>query len=272
MFRTLVGRALVPVGLTVTGFMVVCCLLLYSAIRNSIKHDAVLHATNLADTILKSTRYAMLKSDRETLATIVNNIGQQKGVSHVRIFNKKGIVNFSSKADEINHQVDKSSEGCIACHRGSTPITTLGHMNQARTFRNASGTNVMAITMPVYNEPECFNAACHVHQPAQKVLGTLDVGLSQESLISSLAVIRTQMIIFTIMMLLLTLGGVTALLRRSVFLPIRRLQHFAEASAKGTDSNITPPSHLPDDLDRIASSIRSLARNANGVGQKKDNP
>jgi len=79
------------------------------------------------------------------------------------------------------------------------------------------------------------------------------------------------MIIFTIMMLLLTLGGVTALLRRSVFLPIRRLQHFAEVSAKGMDSNITPPSHLPDDLGKIASSIRSLARNANGVGQKQDN-
>ncbi len=270
MFKTLVGRALVPVGLTVTGFMIVCCLLLYSAIRNSIKHDAVLHATNLADTILKSTRYAMLKSDRETLATIVNNIGQQKGVSHVRIFNKKGIVSFSSKADEINRQVDKSAEGCIACHRGAVPITTLGPMNQARTFRNAGGTSVMAITMPVYNEPECFNAACHVHQPGQKVLGTLDVGLSQESLISSLAVIRTQMIIFTIMMLLLTLGGVTALLRRSVFLPIRRLQDFAEASAKSVDSDVTPPAHLPDDLGKIASSIRSLAHKAHSAGLKQD--
>lgn len=269
MFRTLVGRALVPVGLTVTGFMVVCCLLLYSAIRSGIKHDAALHAGNLADTILKSTRYAMLKSDRETLATIINNIGQQKGVSHVRIFNKKGVVSFSAKAGEINRQLDKSAEGCIACHCGPVPITTLGPMNQARTFRNSGGTSVMAITMPVYNEPECFNAACHVHQPGQKVLGTLDVGLSQESLTSSLAIIRTQMVVFTIMTLLLTLGGVTALLHRSVFLPLQRLRDFAEASAKSTDS-VTPPSHLPDDLDRIASSIRLLAGKGSSAGQKRD--
>ncbi|NVN93179.1 MAG: cytochrome C [Desulfuromonadales bacterium] len=269
MFRTLVGRALVPVGLTVTGFMVVCCLLLYSAIRNGIRHDAVLHATNLSDTILKSMRYSMLKSDRETLATIITNIGQQNGVSHVRVFNKKGIVSFSAKPDEINRQVDKTAEGCIACHRGPVATTTLGPMNQARTFRNAIGTSVMAITMPVYNEPECFNASCHVHQPGQKVLGTLDVGLSQESLISSLAVIRTQMVIFTIMTLLLTLGGVTALLRRSVFLPLQRLRDFAEAAAK-KGSSASPPSHLPDDLNRIASCIHSLAANTSGTNRERD--
>jgi hypothetical protein len=30
MFATLAGKALVPVGLAVTGFMVVCCLILYT--------------------------------------------------------------------------------------------------------------------------------------------------------------------------------------------------------------------------------------------------
>ena len=155
MFRSLVGRALFPVGVAVTGFVIVCCLLLYSAIRSGVNRDAVLNATNTADTILKSTRYAMLKSDRDTLATVIHNIGEQKGVEHVRIFNKKGIVNFSAKADELNHQVDKSSEGCNVCHGSATPLTSLGSMQQARTFTNSNGKSVMAITTPIYNEPDC---------------------------------------------------------------------------------------------------------------------
>jgi len=81
---------LIPVGLAVTGFFVVCCLLLYSAIKSRITSDAVFNATSMADTVLKSTRYAMLKDDRETLAMIIRNIGEQKGVDHVRIFNKRG--------------------------------------------------------------------------------------------------------------------------------------------------------------------------------------
>lgn len=259
MFRTLVGRALIPVGLAVTGFMVVCCLLLYSAIRSGINRDAVRNATNMADTILKSTRYAMLRSDRETLATIIQNIGEQKGVEHVRIFSKKGIVNFSARADEINRQVDKSTEGCIACHAGAVPINSLGGMDQVRTFRNNSGREVMAITAPIYNEPECFTAACHIHLPSQKILGTLDIGLSRESLNRSLSQIGIQMFIFTLMTLCLTLGGVTALLLRSVFLPIRKLVEFAEQAA-ASDKPLSPPPHLPDDLDRIAACIVDLER------------
>ena len=271
MFRTLVGRALIPVGLAVTGFMVVCCLLLYSAIRSGINQDAVLSATNMADTILKSTRYAMLRSDRETLATIIRNIGEQKGVEHVRIFNKKGIINFSSKAGEINQQVDKSTEGCIACHAGTVPGNSLGTMDQVRTFKNSSGREVMAITAPIYNEPGCFNAACHIHLPSQKILGTLDIGLSRESLSRSLAVIGVQMFIFTLMTLALTLGGVTALLLRSVFQPIRKLKEYAEQAAGSGNTPSTPP-HLPDDLARIAACIGDLVRKASRAGQKRDLP
>lgn len=259
MFNTLAGRALVPVGIAVTGFMVVCCLLLYSVIKSGIKKDAVFHATNLADTILKSTRYAMLKSDRETLSTIIRNIGEQRGVEHVRIFDKKGIVNISAKSGEINQQVDKNTEGCISCHAGPVPLTTLGTMQQARTFKTSNGKEIMAITAPIYNEPECFNAACHFHSPGQKVLGTLDIGLSQESLVKSLVIIRAQMILFTLMTLALTVGGVTAMLRRSVFLPIQRLKNYIKHTETGGGAAVSPP-HLPHDLNGIATSYHNLVQ------------
>lgn len=214
MFATLAGKTLIPIGLAVTGFMVVCCLILYSVIREDLRRSEIVHATNLADTILKSTRYAMHKSDRETLATIIRNVGEQKGVDHVRIFNKKGIVTFSAKSVEINRQVDKNAEGCIVCHKGTVPVTNLGTMQQARTFRKPDGMDVMAITAPIYNEPDCSSAACHVHLPGQKVLGTLDIGLSRAEHDRSLKLLRIQMIVFTLMSLILTVGGVTALLRR----------------------------------------------------------
>jgi hypothetical protein len=263
MFATLAGKALVPVGLAVTGFMVVCCLLLYSVIRDDLHRGEIVHATNLADTILKSTRYAMHKSDRETLATIIRNVGEQKGVDHVRIFNKKGIVTFSAKSGEINRQVDKNAEGCIVCHKEAIPVTNLGTMQQSRTFRNPDGLDVMAITAPIYNDPDCSSAACHVHLPGQKVLGTLDIGLSRTELERSLTLLRIQMIIFTFMTLILTVSGVTALLRRNVFLPVRRLRNYVEFSAKNDDIP-EPPPHLPHDLDIIASSYYNVKMNAAG--------
>ena len=261
MFATLAGKALVPVGLAVTGFMVVCCLVLYSVIRDDLHRAEIVHATNIADTILKSTRYAMHKSDRETLATIIRNVGEQRGVDHVRIFNKKGIVNFSAKSGEINRQMDKNAEGCIVCHKGTLPVTNLGTMQQARTFRSPEGMEVIAITAPIYNGPDCSSAACHIHPPGQKVLGTLDIGLSRAERDRSLTMLRIQMITFTLMCLILTIGGVTALLRRNVFLPVQRLRNYVESTENKSDVP-EPPPHLTHDLDIIATSYYKVKMNA----------
>ncbi len=269
MFRTLAGRALVLVGVTVTGFMVVCCLILYSAIRTSVNRDAVLNATNLADTILKSTRYAMLKSDRETLATTIRNIGEQKGVEHVRIFNKQGVVTFSAHPNELYRRIDKTSEGCIPCHSGPVPSTRLGTMEQARTFRNGTGREIMAIMAPIYNEPDCSSAPCHVHPPNRKILGMLDVGLSRDNLTRSLAVIRLQMVLFTLMVLVITIVGVTALLRRTVFIPLNRLKIFVVQTEEGREPP-SVPSRLPDDLERMAQRIDRIARRSGAGGADRD--
>jgi len=261
MFAALAGKALVPVGLAVTGFMVVCCLVLYSVIRDDLHRAEIVHATNIADTILKSTRYAMHKDERETLATIIRNVGEQRGVDHVRIFNKKGIVSFSAKSGEINRQMDKNAEWCIICHKGALPVTNLGTMQQARTFKNPDGIDVIAITAPIYNEPDCSSAACHVHSPGQKVLGTLDIGLSRTERARSLTTLRIQMIAFTVMSLILTIGGVTALLWRNVFLPVQKLRNYVESSALKSDIP-EPPPHLPHDLDVIAKSFYDVKVNA----------
>jgi hypothetical protein len=69
------------------------------------------------------------------------------------------------------------------------------------------------------------------------------------------------MIIFTLMSLVLTIGGVTALLRRNVFMPVRKLRNYVESSAK-TDEIPEPPPHLPLDLDIIAASYYDVKMHA----------
>jgi hypothetical protein len=252
MFERIAGRALVPVGLVVTGFLVVCFTLLYAAIKDIVIRDSVGQANTLAAIVLKSTRSAMMKSDRDLNTTIIRDIGEQKGIEHVRIFSKKGIVAFSSKAGEVNRQVDKKTEGCVVCHEKEVPVTHLGTMQKARTFKNSQGNEVLAITAPIYNEPECANAACHVHPASQKVLGTLDIGLSQDATLGALASIRLQMIIFSILTLILTTAGVIALLKMIVLVPMQKLQEYTERSER--NSGLEQPANLPYELDKIAKS------------------
>jgi hypothetical protein len=142
-------------------------------------------------------------------------------------------------------------------------------MQQARTFRNPEGMDVMAITAPIYNGPDCSSAACHVHLPSQKVLGTLDIGLSRSELDRSLTMLRIQMIIFTLMSLILTIGGVTALLRRNIFLPVQKLRNYVESTAKKNDIP-EPPPHLPHDLDIIATNYYHVKMDAADKNKRSD--
>jgi HAMP domain-containing protein len=258
MFKTLTAQAIIPVTIAITGFAVICCILLYSVMKADLVNDAVNYSNGLADTIVKSTRYAMLKDDRDTVSKIITNVSEQKGLEHTRIFSKKGSIIFSGNKNEIGHLVDKQTAGCVGCHDGPVPKATLGAMQKARRFVDERGVEVLAITAPIYNEPECFNAPCHVHPAGQKVLGTLDIGLSVPILLKNLPVMRGRLIVFTLLILLLSVGGVAALLWRNVFLPIRLLGAYAEAAAKGE-----PPSEIPHcgpELASLAENIRTIVQ------------
>lgn len=252
MFRNLATRAIVPASLAVTGFVVVCCFLLYALIKEDITQNTVSHETALAATVIKSAHYSMLKADQEGMHSIISNIGSQEGVEHIRIFNPKGVIFYSSDKTELNHTVDKDSAGCKGCHAGAVPLTTLGKMDQVRRFTNKRGVPVIAITAPIYNEPACSSAACHIHPEGQKVLGTLDIGLSASPLNQTLATISSRMLVFCLMVLLLTIGGVSAILRRSVFIPLRNLVEYTSRRRRAA----TQQDNHVDDCD-----LRELEKN-----------
>jgi hypothetical protein len=71
------------------------------------------------------------------------------------------------------------------------------------------------------------------------------------------------------MSLVLTIGGVTALLRRNVFLPVEKLRDYVESS----EENLKSPPHLPHDLDVIAEHCFKLKKRAaaeNGKSETTD--
>jgi methyl-accepting chemotaxis protein len=256
MFSSINSRAIVPVACAVTGFVIACCVLLYSFVKSDLITGEIHHAADLADTVIKSTRYAMLHDDRETLSQIIHNIGDQNQVEHVRIFNKKGLIMFSRDGSEVDNFIDKSAAGCNECHAGAKPKRELGTMEQARQFSNKAGHDVLAITAPIYNEPECSNAACHFHDVGQSLLGTLDIGVSQAPLKRTLTQLKGRMIMFSGMVLVLTVGAVCALLYRQVFLPIKQLVDFTERSPDDSlDSNFPEAS---GEVAKLANAFRDM--------------
>ena len=204
-----------------------------------------------------TTRYGMLHDDRETLSNIISSIGEQNEVEHVRIFDKRGLIMFSRDSQEVNQFIDKSAAGCNECHAETKPKRSLGTMAKARQFTNNAGNDVLAITAPFYNEAGCSNAACHFHDAGPSLLGTLDIGVSQDPLKRTLGQLQNRMIMFSGMILILTVGAVCALLYGQVFLPIKQLVDFTAGSENDILGQDFP--EVSGDIARLANDFQKMA-------------
>ena len=235
MFDNLIARAIVPVTIAVTGFVIFVCILLYSFVKSDMTAEALLNLNNCADTVIKSTSYAMMEDDRHSIQNIVTNIGTRSNVELIRIYDQNGKVQFSGQSKPEVHldTVEAHIAELLQADR-FTEETAL------RDIDHANGN--ITVTLPILNEPSCSTAACHFHAEDEPVLGFFSIGVSSESLEKTLSVLRYRMMIFSIMVLFLTVGGVTALLRMNLFLPILRLTYNAEQAAQGVAESDLPKS------------------------------
>jgi hypothetical protein len=257
MFRQFATREIINVAVVVTGFTIVCCILLYTFVKADMKQDSIRYEADLADTILRSMRHAMIRTDRGSLQEIISDIGELKRVEYVRVFKCTGVISFSDNLEEINNRFAGESRVCVKCHMNGNPAPGLDTMDKASTYTNRHGLRIMSIVTPIRNEPGCLVGDCHALQAEKPLLGVMDIGLSQEHMDRSLARLRLRMVIFCVMILILTVAGVTALLWRGVMQPLGELVDFASQCYEGKHEDDPPMG--ASEINHIGEILRKLA-------------
>ena len=120
--------------------------------------------------------YDMLHNDRKRIQEDVRRIGKQGTINGIRVFNKAGEVIYSSNTAEVGKMVDIKAATCFRCHLTGQPVKLLKKQEHMRFFRtDPESPRQLGIINPIYNEPTCWTASCHMHPESQTVLGVLDV-------------------------------------------------------------------------------------------------
>jgi len=200
--------------------------IMYFNISSYTKHlnESVINsAIQASDLIKRSTRYSMLKNDRENLAQIIITVAKENGVEGIRIYNKPGGIAFSDNPNEIGNQVDKNAEQCYVCHGKEPAPVSLSPKNRIRILTSQEGYRILGLINPIENEPDCFNADCHAHSPKDKLLGLLDVKMSLKSVDEETQKTRKKMILFSSIMILITALLFAGFIIRLIHIPIRKL-------------------------------------------------
>ncbi len=188
-----------------------------------VNESVINSAIQASDLIKRSTRYSMLKNDRDNLSNIIMTVGQENGMEGIRIYNKPGKIAFSNDLAEVDTTVDKNTEQCYVCHEKEPAQVHLTTKNRIRILTSPQGYRVLGLINPIENEPECFTSDCHGHSPKDKLLGLLDVKISLKSVDEETYRTRKKMVLFSSIMILVTALLFAGFILRLVHIPIRKL-------------------------------------------------
>jgi two-component system, NtrC family, sensor kinase len=197
-------------------------------------------ADQMSETIASSTYFDMLENRRDAVHREIVTIGHQQGIEKIRLFNKVGMITFSSDEGEIGHALDKNAEACYACHAAGRPLERLPIHSRARTYHAPDGHRVLGMIRPIDNDPSCWNASCHAHTQDESVLGVLDVNLSLAEADRQIAHDQRQMILLAVLAIAASSLLLWWLSGRLILRPVAALIAGTQRVAQGDLSTAIP--------------------------------
>ncbi|MBZ5619775.1 MAG: HAMP domain-containing protein [Acidobacteriia bacterium] len=221
-------------------------------------------AYRITDVIVRSTHYEMLNNDQKALYNIIQELGTEPGIQRIRIFNKDGLITYSTDARELRTVVNKTAEGCIGCHAQSAPLAKLSRRDRARYFTDKEGHRVLGVMRPIDNQPECSNAACHVHKASQRILGVIDSDLSLATVDDQIAQHQANLRWFLLGAIVFGCGAAVLFMWVVVYRPVKKLIAGTHRVAGG-DLNYRLPAGSGDELGDLAASFNKMTAEVAGV-------
>ena len=247
---------------TLVAIMVITFALLgYSNVRlhrKNLEDNTLAAAERVSDLIKRSTRFHMLRNDRDALYQMIATIGQEPGIVRIRIFNQEGRISYSTDSHEISNLVDKRAEQCYACHAYEQPLSKLNRPDRFRIYRANGSGRVLGIITPIENQPECANAACHAHPAEQQILGVLDTNMSLARADQSLAASTKSMVLVTVLATLAICFFSVLFVVRVVDRPVKALTIGTQQLTKG-ELGAQIPVHSDDEIGALASSFNNMS-------------
>ncbi len=262
---SLVSKLIVSVGLILLLIISTWAYFSIKYQRKRLQREMVAGTERLGNTIKLGTHYAMMLNSRDDINQIIMNIGRQKGIENIRIYNKQGEIKFSNHPDEVDRTTNIKSEACDICHRSDPPLVNISLEKRTRIFKAAQGHRLLGIISPIYNEPGCSTSDCHFHSPDKKVLGALDVVVSLEQTDAEIFFLEKGILGLAAVAFLVTSAFILVFVLRFVNRPIRRLIRGTRAIANGDYTGSVAVDQY-DELGQLAEAINQMSRQ---IGEKQ---
>lgn len=223
--------------------------------------QAEVHANKLSEAIKNSTLTGMLENKKEEIHAIISTVAHEPSIKEIRIFNKEGVVTFSSRGDLIGKMVDKRAESCYACHTVNQPLQKLSMNQRMRIYRiSPDSPRILGVINPIYNAPSCYSAKCHAHTRDQTVLGVLDIKMDLNDVDQQIEGSKLRLIAFALFSILVLSLFIAYSVRKWIGKPVSELVKATNQVSLG-NLNYTIDNPGRDELGMLAKSFNKMTKN-----------
>ena len=263
--RSLASKLIITVGLTLLATISTWAYFNVNYQEKKLMNNIVVGTDRLTNTIKLGTHYAMMSNSRNDINQIITNIGKQKEIQTIRIYNKDGQIKYSNQPSEVDQITNIKAEACDICHKTDPAPSQLELTERIRIFDSSKGYRLLGIICPICNEPGCATDDCHVHPQGKKILGALDVVISladtdKEILTAEKGIIGLAGIVFVVTSTIIFL-----FVLRFVNQPIRKLIDGTRMIARGGDPGKVDIDQ-DDEMGQLATAINQMSME---IGEKQ---
>ena len=269
--KSLTAKLIVAIGILVFVGGGISWYWLISQNRKNLMSNAVAYTSSYSDLVKKSVRYNMLTFNRAPIQHTIESIASSEGIRRIRIFDSRGRVFYSSRRAEIGTLVDRTSFACAGCHGNpEKPSSTLTTNKQWVTYTGREGRSTLTYVDPLYNEPSCFNAACHVHPAAQKVLGILETDFSLSPLDANIRQQTIEISAYAVSLMLVSSLLLYLVLKKFVLNPVSTLSAGMRKVATG-DLKQKIDLDSEDEIGVLANTFNVMTDDLEAAHEKSEN-
>lgn len=250
-----------------TGFVLLVAMLIWAYFninyqKNKQIENIVAGTDRLTNTIRLGAQYAMMLNSRDNITQIITNIGKQKEIENIRIYNKAGEIKFSNSPSEVDDITNIEAEACYVCHRADPPLTAIELKDRVRIFKSAKGYRLLGVITPICNDTGCSTGDCHFHPTDKKILGALDVVVSLETIDQEIGTAEKWIMALTVCVFLLSSGMIFVFVLRFVNQPIKKLIDGTRRIATG--DHLAPVElERRDEMGHLAKAINQMGHDIN---------
>ncbi|MDT8324047.1 MAG: ATP-binding protein [Bacteroidota bacterium] len=202
--------------------------------------------------------HGMQENDRENIWETITNMSDAPGIDVIRIYDKGGVIRYSTQRDESGKAVDMQADACTMCHGEATEFEQTSSDEFMRIYDSPRGHRVLGLIAPIQNRPGCSSAPCHAHPPEQTVLGVLDVQMSLEETDAHVASMQNVALLASLITFLILTAASAVLIYFFVHKPVKALIAGTGALAAG-DLEHTIELDRRDELGQLVKAFNSMS-------------